>query len=64
MSSFFNVDNKLFSTLGKVWDLILLNLIWMGFCTIWFFILFQFIPQSSAAVPSPSNILIIVNGSS
>ncbi len=50
MSSFFNVDNKLFSTLGKVWDLILLNLIWMGFCTIWFFILFQFIPQSSAAV--------------
>lgn len=36
--------------MGKVWDMILLNLLWVGLCTCWFLILFPLIPESSAAV--------------
>lgn len=32
MSSFFNVDNGFFSVMGKVWDMILLSIIWVICC--------------------------------
>lgn len=32
MSSFFNPENKFFSTLGKVFDLLVLSLMWLVFC--------------------------------
>lgn len=32
MSSFFNPENKFFSTLGKVFDLLVLSLMWLIFC--------------------------------
>lgn len=36
--------------MGKLWDLLMLNLLWLGLCTFWFFLFFQFIPQDSAAI--------------
>lgn len=50
MSGIFNVENKFFSMMGKVWDLALLSMAWLALSTYCFFILISVVPESMQGI--------------